>query len=347
MRFDAPLVATDLAAVPIAAAGIEADGFDGAYTFEGPRDPFLPLVLAAEHTSHIELMTAVAIAFARNPMTVAYTGWDLQAASGGRAVVGLGSQIKPHVERRFSMPWSSPAARMREFVGAVRAIWGCWQHGEPLCFDGELYHHTLMTPFFAPEPSPTGPPRLFLAGVGPGMTAVASDVADGFVVHPFDTPDDLRTRLLPTLRAGARGGGPDFEIAWPVMVATGATDEDRAGAELATRAQLAFYASTPAYRPVLEHHDRGELQPELHERTRASDWAQLVELVDDDLFDLVAVRGTPEECGRELVRRTRGLVDRVAINAPYLAPRALWREVLKAARAAADENPDVVRRPDP
>ena len=336
MRVDAPLVATGLAQVPDAARRIEADGFDGAYTFEGPHDPFLPLMLAAEHTERITLMTAVAIAFARNPMTVAQIGWDLNAASGGRAVVGLGSQIKAHVERRFSMPWSRPADRMRDFAGAVRAIWASWHDGVTLRFESAHYHHTLMTPFFTPEPSPAGPPRLFLSGVGPAMTAAAADVADGFFVHPFSTPEYLRSTTLPALRAGTRGAAADFEIAWPVMIATGATDAARADAEFATRAQIAFYASTPAYRPILERHDRAELQPELRARTKSDDWSRLVELVDDELFDLVAVRGTPAECGRELAARTVGLVDRVAANAPYASDPDIWAEVLKAHRAAVD-----------
>jgi probable F420-dependent oxidoreductase len=336
VKVDAPLVAATLDAVPVAARRIEADGFDGVYTFEGPHDPFLPLLLAAEHSERLTLMTAVAIAFARNPMTVAQIGWDLNAASGGRAVVGLGSQIRPHVERRFSMPWGRPAARMREFVAALRAIWATWHDGTPLRFEGDHYHHTLMTPFFTPEPSPAGPPRVFLAGVGPAMTAVAGDVADGFFVHPFSTPEYLRVATLPALRAGARGAGAGFEIGWPVMIATGATDEARAGAELATRGQIAFYASTPAYRPVLEQHGRGELQPLLRDRTKSDDWSALLELVDDELFDLVAVRGTPAECGRELATRTVGLVDRVAPNAPYPSDPAIWAEVLKAYRSAAD-----------
>jgi len=336
MKLDAPLVATSLAEVPSAARALEADGFDGVYTFEGPHDPFLPLALAAEHTTRVELMTAVAIAFARNPMTVANIGWDLQAASGGRAIVGLGSQIKPHVERRFSMPWSAPAARMREFVSALRAIWSTWQDGTPLRFEGEHYHHTLMTPFFTPEPLPTGPPRIFLAGIGPAMTAVAADLADGFFVHPFSTPAFIRDRTRPALHAGARGSSPTFEIAWPVMIATGTSTAAREAAELATRAQIGFYGSTPAYRPVLEHHDRAELQPQLRTHTQTGDWERLVELVDDELFDLVAIRGTPVECAQELARRTVGLVDRAAINAPYVADATTWQELLKTFRTEVD-----------
>ena len=337
VKFDAPLVVTDLKSVPGVARDAETQGFDGLFTFEGPRDPFLPLLLAAEHTKRVELMTAVAIAFARNPMTVANLGWDLQAASGGRAIVGLGSQIKPHIEKRFSMPWSAPAAKMREFVLAVRAVWSCWHDGTPLHFEGVHYRHTLMTPFFSPGPLPSGPPRIFLGGVGPAMTAVAGEVADGFFVHPFSSPHYLRDRTLPALRAGACGSHTSFEIAWPVMVATGDDDESRASAEFATRAQLAFYASTPAYRPVLDVHDRAELQPELNRLSKTGDWTAMVAVIDDELFDAIAIRGTPAECGNELARRTVGLVDRVAANAPYAAAPGVWVEVLKTFRKTVDE----------
>ncbi len=337
MKVDAPLVAAALDDVPATARRVEADGYDGLYTFEGPRDPFLPLMLAAEHTDRVELMTAIAIAFARNPMTVANLGWDLHAASGGRAIVGLGSQIKPHIEKRFSMTWSDPAARMREFITALRAIFATWQDGTPLQFDGQYYRHTLMTPFFTPEPLPFGPPRIFLAGVGPAMTRVAGDLADGFFIHPFNTPDHLRAETLVSLRAGAAATAPGFEIAWPVMIATGETDEARVGAEYATRAQIAFYASTPAYRGVLDHHDRGELQPEFNRLSKLGDWDAMVGLVDDELFDLIAVRGDPAACGRELARRTVGLVDRVATNAPYPSTPELWAEVLKTFRETADQ----------
>ena len=241
------------------------------------------------------------------------------------------------------MPWSAPATRMREFVEALRAIWSTWQDSVPLRFEGAHYRHTLTTPFFTPTPLECSPPRIFVAGVGPAMTTVAGDVADGFFVHPFSTQNYLREHTLPRLRTGRRAQDADFELAWPVMVATGFTDEEHADAELATRAQIAFYGSTPAYRPVLDHHDRGELQPILREHTRTEDWASLVERVDDELFDLVAIRGTPSECGAELARRTVGLVDRVAPNAPYRSDPAVWREVLKAFHLAADDNPEASR----
>ncbi|MEP6624708.1 MAG: TIGR03617 family F420-dependent LLM class oxidoreductase [Acidimicrobiia bacterium] len=338
MKVDAPLVAATLHDVPAVAGRVEADGFDGLYTFEGPHDPFLPLMLAAEHTRRVDVMTAVAIALARNPMTVAQLAWDLNVASGGRAIVGLGSQIKPHIERRFAMSWTAPAARMGEFVDAVRAIFECWEHGTSLQFEGEHYRHTLMTPFFTPEPSPHGSPRIFLAGVGPEMTRRAGAAADGFFAHPFSTPDYLRSVTLPALRSGVRGATPEFEIAWPVMIATGADDASRDAAEVATRGQIAFYASTSAYRPVLDHHGCGDLQPEFNRLSKLGEWEPMVALVDDDLLDLIAIRGTPAECGRELARRTVGLVDRAAVNAPYTADPVVSAQVLKEFRRGAEDS---------
>lgn len=226
---------------------------------------------------------------------------------------------------------------MREFVLAARAVWACWQDGTSLQFEGAYYRHTLMTPFFTPEPLPSGPPRIFLGGVGPAMTAVAGEIADGFFVHPFSSPEYLRDRTLPVLRSGERGGQADFEIAWPVMIATGTDDAARESAELTTRAQLAFYGSTPAYRPVLEHHDRGDLQPELNRLSKSGDWAAMAEQIDDELFDAIAIRGTPSECGRELALRAVGRVDRVAANAAYAATPGVWIEVLKAFHQAVDE----------
>ena len=207
MHIDAALTTTDLGGVPAAAAAIEAAGYDGIFSFEGQHDPFFPLLLAGEHTERVQLTTAVAIAFARNPMTLAQTAYDLQLASHGRFRLGLGTQIKPHIEKRFSMPWSQPVERMRELVLAIRAIWDRWHNGTPLDFRGEFYRHTLMTPFFDPGPSPYGLPAIFLAGVGPRMTEMAGEVADGFIVHPFGTERSLRELTIPALERGAASAG--------------------------------------------------------------------------------------------------------------------------------------------
>src|SRR3954447_20420522 len=229
MLVDAALTTTDLMKVPEAARRIEAAGYDGIFTFEGPHDAMFPLLLAAEHTERVQLTTAVVIAFARNPMTLAQTAYDLQLASRGRFNLGLGTQIKPHIEKRFSMEWSKPAARMREMVLAVRAIWASWHEGKQLDFHGEFYTHTLMTPFFNPGPNPYGVPRIFLGGVGPKMTEVAGEVADGFMVHPFSTEMFMRETTMPALERGFATAGRDrssLEIAFPGMVIVAENDRE-------------------------------------------------------------------------------------------------------------------------
>ncbi|MEY3361298.1 MAG: hypothetical protein RL531_1017 [Actinomycetota bacterium] len=336
LRIDAPLVAVDLRAVPARAREIEALGYDGAFTFEGPHDPFFPLALAAEHTERIELTTAIAIALARSPMTVAQIGRDLNDLARGRAIIGLGSQVKPHIERRFSMPWSQPADRMREYVLALRAIWTAWQQRTPLRFEGAHYRHTLMTPFFDPGPSEHGIPRVHLAGVGERMTEVAGEVADGFLVHPFSTPDFVREVTRPALARGAARAGrtlEGFDLTWPVMVVSGSSEEAIAVADGIVRTQIAFYASTPAYRVVLDHHGYGDLQPELQRMTRDGRWAEMPGLIDDDLLALLAVVAEPSEVAAGIRARVGDLVDRVSVNAPYETDPAAWREVVPAIHA--------------
>ena len=343
MRVDGPLVTARLADAGSEAAALEERGYDGAYTFEGPHDPFLPLVAAASATDRLELMTAVAIAFARNPMTLAAQANDLQLLSQGRFHLGLGSQVKAHVERRFSMPWSAPAARMRELVLAIRAIWSSWNEREPLAFRGEHYTHTLMTPFFDPGPNPFGPPSIWLGGVGPRMTEVAGEVADGFLVHPFCTQRSLLEVTLPALERGrARRGDPgaEIQIALPVMVATGETEAGFDAALQAVRAQIAFYASTPAYRVVLEVHGWEDLQPKLQERTRAGDWAGMAALVGDEILDAVAIVAAPDDVADAILLRFGPLLDRVALNAPYAADPELWADIASDLSADDRTGPD-------
>ena len=265
MKVDASLTGS-LSSAASKAADLEAAGYSGAWTAETSHDPFLPLAVAAANTTEIELGTSIAVAFARNPMLLANIGWDLQALSNGRFVLGLGSQIKPHITKRFSMEWSHPAARMREMIQAVRAIWDTWLNGTPLEFRGEFYRHTLMTPFFTPPASDLGdfgPPRIFLAGVGPLMTEVAGEVCDGFFCHGFTTEKFLREVTIPALEAGRAKAGKTmdgFEIVGPSFVVTGTTDQQMEQAADAVRKQIAFYGSTPAYRGVLEIHGWGGLQ---------------------------------------------------------------------------------------
>src|ERR1019366_4796383 len=248
-----------------AAKQAELVGYDGFWVPETGHDPFLPLVLAAEHTERIKLGTGIAVAFARNPMNLAVMANDLQTLSQGRFLLGLGSQIKPHIEKRFSMPWSHPAPRMRELILAIRAIWATWDTGEKLDFRGEFYTHTLMTPFFVPEKNPYGHPKILLAAVGELMTEVAGEVGDGLLVHGFSTERYIREVTLPALERGAAKAGKsraDLTVSYPGFVVTGATEADVAAAAQAVRQQIAFYGSTPAYRPVLELHGWGDLQTE-------------------------------------------------------------------------------------
>jgi probable F420-dependent oxidoreductase len=320
-------------------ASAEAAGYSGVWTGETSCDPFLPLALAAEHTTDAEIGTSIAVAFARNPMTLAHLGWDLQAYSRGRFILGLGSQIKPHITKRFSMPWSRPAARMREMILAIRAIWDCWLHGSPLAFRGEFYRHTLMTPFFTPDAAAVadvGPPRIFLAGVGELMTEVAGEVADGFICHPFTTERYLREVTLPTLARGrARAGRPTegFQVIGPSFVVTGTDDQAMAAAEEGTRRQIAFYGSTPAYRPVLELHGWGSLQAQLNDLSKNGRWKEMGELIDDEILDAFAVVAEPERVAPELHRRFGDVVHRVSFYAPYAGDPARWANVLADIKA--------------
>ena len=312
-------------------------GYDGVYTFEGRHDPFLPLAVAAGATSRLKLATGIAVAFARNPMLLANLGYDLQLMSGGRFMLGLGSQIRPHIEKRFSATWSKPVPRMREIVLALRAIWRCWNEDEKLDFRGEFYRHTLMTPLFKPQPSPYGPPRVFLAGVGRPMTAVAGEVGDGLFVHPLNSPTFLRETTLPALEAGfARGGHTRerFEIACQAMVVTGWDDEEMARAEMGTRLQIAFYASTPAYRVVLDAHGWGDLQPELNAMSKQGKWKEMGELIDDDMLDTFAVVAEPSGIAPAFTARFGDVVDRLSFYAPYKNDPDTWLPVIEALQKA-------------
>jgi len=317
MRIDAVHNEADLADVADRARSAERTGAAGFFVPEARHDPFLALTLAADRTETIELGTSVAIAFARNPMNLAQLGDDLHRFSGGRFVLGLGTQIKPHITRRFGMPWSHPAPRMRELVLAVRAIWACWHDGVPLDFQGDFYTHTLMTPVFDPGPSPHGPPRVWLAAVGERLGEVAGEVADGLITHPLTTPAYLDDVLTPALARGAARAGvaaADREVAGMAMVATGETDEAVAAAADIVRIQIAFYGSTPAYRPMLDVIGYGDLQPQLRDLSTQGRWDEMTALVDDDLLHALAVVGSPAEVAAELRARYSAGWDRVSLG---------------------------------
>lgn len=303
----------DPVGIPDAARRLEEAGYDGAWAPETGRDPFVALAVAAAATERIELATGIAVAFARNPMTLAMLANDLHQLSRGRFMLGIGSQIKAHITKRFSMPWSHPAPRMRELILAVRAIWAAWQGEGKLDFRGEFYTHTLMTPFFDPGPNPYGHPPIVLAAVGEHMAEVAGEVADGLLVHPFTTARYLREVSLPAALRGARRAGKtraDLSVALPGFVVTGADEAQRAASAEAARQQIAFYGSTPAYRPVLELHGWGDLQAELHARSRRGEWREMGELVDDEVLGAFAVVAPPDRVATAVIDRWGGLVDR-------------------------------------
>ena len=339
MKIDGSL-SSDLRTVPQSAEEVEAAGYSGAWTAETAHDPFLPLLLAAEHTEHLELGTSIAVAFARNPMTLANTAWDLQAYSQGRFILGLGSQIKPHITKRFSMEWSKPAARMREMILAIRAIWNTWLTGDKLDFRGEFYTHTLMTPFFTPSAHDLdgfGPPKIFLAGVGELMTEVAGETCDGFICHGFTTERYLREVTIPALERGRAKAGKsmeDFEIIGPSFVVTGTTDEEMAAAAAGTRQQISFYGSTPAYRGVLDIHGWGGLQEELNALSKQGEWEQMGTLIDDEILNTFAVVGEPETIAPELAARYGDVIQRFSFYAPYARAPVGWAKVRAALHAA-------------
>jgi probable F420-dependent oxidoreductase len=337
MRIDAGGYWPSVERAGAAAGAAESAGYDGWWASETQIDSLLACAVAAERTERLELGTAIAVAFARNPMSVAVAANDLQALSSGRFVLGLGSQIKPHITRRYSMAWSRPAARMREFVLAIRAIWASWAAGAPLDFRGEFYTHTLMTPFFDPGPNPHGNPRIMLAGVGPLMTETAGEVADGLLCHAFSTERYLREVTVPALERGrARVGRTleGFELSGPALiVATDSEEEQAIGTQLA-RSQIAFYGSTPAYRGVLELHGWGELHERLSESARRGDWAGMANLIDDEVLHTFAIIGTPQQAVAEIQRRYGDLITRITIVAlPGQPVRS--SEPFKALRAPA------------
>jgi probable F420-dependent oxidoreductase len=329
-------IALELDKAASSAQEAEERGYDGAWSIETAHDPFFPLLLAAEHTSTIELGTGIAVAFARNPMTLANVAYDLQTYSGGRFILGLGSQIKPHITKRFSMEWSKPAARMREMISAIKHIWGAWDGEHTLDFRGDFYQHTLMTPFFDPGPNPHGHARIFLAGVGELMTEVAGEVADGFLCHGFTTEQYLREVTLPALRRGLEKSGRSmdgFEISGPAFVVTGTTEEEMAAAAQGTRQQISFYGSTPAYKGVLEMHGWGDLHDDLNKLSKQGEWAQMGTLIDDEILNTFAVVGEPEEIAPKLADRYGDVVTRISFYAPYRSDPERWRRVMEGLKA--------------
>ncbi|HET6782024.1 MAG TPA: TIGR03617 family F420-dependent LLM class oxidoreductase [bacterium] len=335
MKVDARITYATLREVPTLAGAAEEIGVDGIWFTETSHDPFLPAVLAAEHTARVSIGTAVAIAFTRSPTLLAYLAWDLAAQSGGRFVLGLGTQVKAHIIRRFGMTWDPPAPKLRESVQAIHAVWDAWRTRDPLRFRGRFYNLSLMTPFFTPAPLDAKIP-IFTAGVNPPLCRIAGQVADGFVVHPFHTRAYLRDVVLPAVRTGRTKTGRDtvpFTIAATVFTATGETAGDVARARDEVRRTVAFYASTPSYRRVLAHHGWQEVGERLSGRAARGEWTAMAAEVSDEMLEAVAVIGRAEEIGPEIMDRYRGLVDRIGFYEPFVpADSKKWRSLLDAAR---------------
>jgi probable F420-dependent oxidoreductase len=316
------------------AAELEEMSFDAAFSVETAHDPFLPLAVAAGVTSRMGLGTGIAVAFARNPMTVAVLGSDLHRLTEGRFILGLGSQIKAHITRRFSMPWSQPAARMREFVTAVRSIWACWDNGAPLSFNGDFYNYSLMSPKFNPGPNPFGAPRVFISAVGPEMIRAATAVADGMFVHGFTTPRYLAEITRPAVLSGldeADRSRNSFELSQPIFVITGSA-ESIAKQTDDVRRQIAFYGSTPAYRPVLAHHGWGDLADRLNDGSKRGDWEAMAASIDDEVVHTFAIVAKPQDVATEIVRRYAGLLDRVQLTVDSIDDGPMWRTINHAIR---------------
>ena len=330
-------ISAELSQTAASARDAEAAGYDGAWVAETSHDPFMPMAVAAEHTEGIELGTGIAVAFARNPMILANVADDLQRFSEGRFILGLGSQIKPHITKRFSMEWSHPAARMRELVQAMHAIWDTWQDGTKLDFKGDFYTHTLMTPFFDPGPNPHGRPKVFLAAVGELMTEVVGEVCDGLLCHAFTTEAYLREVTIPALERGAAKAGrslDDLQVSGPAFVVTGTNEEEMAASAVGVRKQIAFYGSTPAYRGVLERHGWGELQTELNGLSKQGRWDDMGTLIDDDMLDTFAIVAEPEQIAPRMKERYGDVVDRISFYVPYRSDPDRWAQVMTDLKAA-------------
>ncbi len=293
-------------------------GFDGVLVAEIAHDPFMPLMLGAGVTGRIDLRTSIAVAFSRNPMSMAYAAHDLNAYSKGRFTLGLGSQIRAHVVKRFGMPWHAPAAQMREYIRCLNAIWNCWYDGAPLDFRGEYYQHHLMTPDFTPKNIEFGRPRVTLAAVGPLMTRVAAEEADGIIIHSFSTEKYIRESLIPRITEALDGVDKslgDFEISYPAFVVTGESEEEIQRNREFIKYRIAFYASTPAYKGVLDCHGWGDLQPELNRLSKENKWNEMSALISDEILAEFAVIGSPTAVAAEITARYGDLVDRVTLEA--------------------------------
>ena len=333
MKIDAQIAPSSLSGIPAVANGAEQLGFDAIWSSETQHDPFLPLALVSEHTKRLRFGTSVAIGFARSPATLAYTAWDLAESSGGRFILGLGTQVKPHIERRFGMPWpESPVGKLRELIGAVRAFWQAWQTGEGLNYRSEHYKLTLMSPFFNPGPIDHPDIPIYIAGVNTGLSQLAGEVADGFHAHMYHSPRYLREVVRPAIKEGAlRANRSPDEIHLSTAAFTVTGPEEAAS----VRSQIAFYASTPTYRSVMQLHGWGDTAERLQGLARREAWDEMASQIGDEMLDTFAVVCEQPALSQMLIERYEGLVDRLALNLPYIPGQRDkdWSELLQGVQA--------------
>ncbi len=335
MKLDTVLPPVHLTDVPALARAADELGFDGLWTAETSHDPYLPLALAAEHSERIELGTSIAVAFPRSPLVHAQIAWDLQAQSKGRFILGLGTQVKGHNERRFGIRWEAPGPRLRELILTLRAIWDCWQNGTKPSFEGEYYRFTLMTPFFNPGPIAHPQVPIYIAGVNPYMCRLAGELCDGLHVHPFHSVRYLTEHLLPEVQEGLEKAGrerSDVTLSTSVFVITGANDAEMERAKDAVRMQIAFYASTRTYIRVLETHGWGETCVRLNEKAAKGDWAGMGREITDEMLEVFAVTAPEDEIAAEVQAKYGDMLDRIAFYTPFRpgADDDRWRRVVRA-----------------
>ena len=323
MKVETSVEMRSLRDVPAAARKAEEMGYDGVVTSQTSHDPFLPLALAAEHTQRVTLGTAVAIAFPLSPTSLAHIAWDIQALSGGRLLLGLGSQVKGHIVRRFSTPYAPPGPRMREYILALRAVWDCWQNGTKLNFKGDYYNLSLMTPYFDPGPIEHPHVPIYISAVNPYMLRLAGELCDGVRLHAFNTPKYTREAVLPNLEAGARKAGrqiSDIDICGGSFLATGETEEEIDQSKQAIRTQVAFYGSTRSYRGVFEAHGWGDVCLQLHEMSTQGRWAEMPDLITEEMLEEFAIVSPYDGLVEKIKARWAGIVTRTGLAIPIRKP---------------------------
>ncbi len=336
LSIDAPFYATVEDAAE-EAKRLAADGFDGVYTLEGNTDPFFPLLLASEHAPQLAIATGIAVAFPRNPSHLAYQAWDLHRFSKGKFLLGLGSQVKAHIENRFGCEFSRPAARMREHILAIKAFFDCWQNGTQLNFQGEFTRHTLMTPMFNAGPNPFGEPPVLLGALGPKMTEVAGEVADGIIMHPFNNQTFIEQHALPAVRKGLTKVDKlesEFIISLGAMIATGENEESMQAAKDSIKGLLGFYASTPAYIPPMDAIGYADLQPEANRLTKEGKWDQLADMIDDTFFEAFCIYDEPQNIAARIAQKYGSLPDRLSLYTPYATPVGFWKPIIEQVKSA-------------